>query len=83
MKEIEEAIKQMKCKKAPGPDGVTNAMIKHFGPAARKPLLELFNESWKAGTAGSSFMEKKPPSSQSIKKVKSRKIQTVIATSAS
>ena len=50
MKEIEAAIKQLKCKKALGPDGVTNAMIKHLGPAAKKTLLELFNESWKNGT---------------------------------
>ena len=47
MKEIEVAIKQLKCKKAPGPDGVTNDMIKHLGPPAKKSLLELFNESWK------------------------------------
>ena len=50
MKEIEAAIRQLKCKKAPGPDGVTNDMIKHLGPAAKKALLELFNESWKNGT---------------------------------
>ena len=50
MKEIEAAIRQLKCKKAPGPDGVTNDMIKHLGPAAEKTLLELFNESWKNGT---------------------------------
>ena len=50
MKEIEAAIRQLKCKKAPGPDGVTNDMIKHLGPADKKTLLELFNESWKNGT---------------------------------
>ena len=50
MKEIEAAIKQLKCKKAPGPDGATNDMIKHLGPAAKKTLLDLFNESWKNGT---------------------------------
>ena len=30
MKETEVAIKQLKCKKAPGPDGVTNDRIKHW-----------------------------------------------------
>ena len=50
MKEIEAAIRQLKCEKAPGPDGVTNDMIKHLGPAAKKTLLELFNELWKNGT---------------------------------
>ena len=47
---IEAAIKQLKCKMAPGPDGVTNDMIKHLGPAAKKTLLELFDKSWKNGT---------------------------------
>ena len=48
--EVEAAIKQLKCKKAPGPDGVSNDMIKHLGPLAKRTLLELFNESWKTGT---------------------------------
>ena len=50
MKEIEAAIKQLKCKKAPEPDGVTHDMIKHLRPAHKKTLIELFNESWKNGT---------------------------------
>ena len=54
-KEIEAAIKQLKCKKAPGPDGVTNDMIKHLGPDMIKHSLspsttEPFNESRKNGT---------------------------------
>ena len=81
MKEIEAAKRQLKCKKAPGPDGVTNDMIKHHGPAAKKTLLELFNESWKNGTVPALW--KKPPSSQSIKKAKTRKSQTATAPSAS
>ena len=56
MKEIEAALKQLKCKKAPGPDGVTNDKIKHLGPAAKKTLLELFNKSWKNDS--SCFTEK-------------------------
>ena len=82
MEEFEVAIKQLKCKKEPGPDGVTNDMIKHFGPAAKKPLLGLFNETWKNGTVPA-LWKKKPPSSQSIKKVKTRKSLTVTAPSAS
>ena len=50
MKEIEAAIQQLKCKKAPGPDGVTNDTIKHLGSVAKKTLIELFSESWKNGT---------------------------------
>ena len=81
MKEIEAAIRQLKCKKAPGPDGVTNDMIKHLGPAAKETLLELFNKSWKNGTVPALW--KKPPSSQSIKRAKTRKTQTATAPSAS
>ena len=58
MKEIEAAIEQLNCKKAPEPDGVTNDMIKHFGPAARKTLLELFNELWKNGTVPAVWKKK-------------------------
>ena len=50
LKEVEAAIKGLKCKKAPGPDGVSNDMIRHLGPVAKKTLLELFNESWKTGS---------------------------------
>ena len=50
IKVIEVIIKQLKCKKPPGPHDVTNDMIKHFGPAAKKTLIELFNETWKTGT---------------------------------
>ena len=71
MKETEAAIKQLKCKKALGSDGVTNDMMKHLGPAARKTPLELFNESWKNGTVPALW--KKQPSSQFIKKAKTRK----------
>ena len=70
MKEIEAAIKQLKCKKVLGSDGVTNDMMKHLGPAARKTPLELFNESWKDGTVPALW--KKPPSSQFIKKAKTK-----------
>ena len=65
MQEIKVAIKQLKRKKSPGPDSVTYDVIKHFGPAARKTLLELFNESQKNYTVPALW--KKPPSSQSIK----------------
>ena len=50
MEEVELAIRQLKCKKAPGPDGVTNDMIKNFGLLTKRTLLKLFNESWKTGT---------------------------------
>ena len=45
MEEVELAIRQLKCKKAPGPDGVTNDMIKNFGQLTKRTLSKLFNES--------------------------------------
>ncbi|KAK7108155.1 hypothetical protein V1264_015944 [Littorina saxatilis] len=48
--ELEAAIKALKCKKAPGPDGISNDMLKHMGTIAKKTLLLLFNESWKSTT---------------------------------
>ena len=50
MEDIELEIRQLKCKKAPGLDGVTNYMIKNFGLLTKRTLLKLFNESWKTVT---------------------------------
>ena len=47
---VEAAIRQLKSKNAPGPDGVTNDMIRHLGPLPKKTILALFNESWKTGS---------------------------------
>ena len=55
MDELEEAIKQLKNKKSPGPDSVSNDMIKHFGEKAKSTLLRLFNESWRQGKVPSSW----------------------------
>ena len=44
--ELNSAIRNLKPKKAPGPDGVSNNMLKHLAPIAREPLLEIFNHSW-------------------------------------
>ena len=51
--ELEVEIRTLKTKKAPGPDGVTNDMILHLGPSAKKAILALFNKSWKSGTSSS------------------------------
>ena len=45
-------MRNLKLKKAPDPDGVSNDMLKHLGPVAIKTLLEIFNkglviEVWK------------------------------------
>ena len=36
--ELEAEIRTLKTKKTPGPDGVTNDMILHLGPSAKKPF---------------------------------------------
>ena len=55
--ELEDAIKRLRNKKAPGKDGVTNEMIKHLGKTAKKKLLELFNQSWKTGIFPTAWKE--------------------------
>ena len=47
--ELNSAIRSLKPKKAPGPDSVSNDMLKHLGPITRKTLLEIFNRSWNKG----------------------------------
>ena len=47
MLELEKALAQLKNKQAPGPDKVSNDMLKHLGPQAKKKLHQLFNASWK------------------------------------
>ena len=49
MNEVKTAIKKLKMKKSPGPDGISNEMIVHLGNAALKKLLEIFNLSWNMG----------------------------------
>ena len=41
MLELENALAQLKNKQAPGPDKVSNDMLKHRGPQAKKKLLQL------------------------------------------
>ena len=45
--ELNSAIRNLKPKKAPGPDGVSNDMLKYLGPIARKRTLR---SSTAAGT---------------------------------
>ena len=47
--ELDSAIKKLKKKKAPGPDGVTNEMIINLGTGGRQHLLDLINQSWMQG----------------------------------
>ena len=47
--ELNSTIRNLKPKKALGPDGVSNNMLKHPGPITRQTLLEIFNCSWNKG----------------------------------
>ena len=38
MEEIHESIKEIKTNKAPGPDGITNEMLKHGGVALKREI---------------------------------------------
>ena len=68
MDELNEAIKKLKCKKAPGPDNITNDMILHFGSKAKHTLLHIY-----PGGRGKSHQHgKRPTSSQFTKKGKEK-----------
>ena len=41
---LKAEIRRLKTKKASGPDGVTNDMILHLGPSAKKAILALFDK---------------------------------------
>ena len=57
LRELEEALKKVKQKKAPGPDGITNEMLKHLGPGAKRTLLCIYNQSWSTGTVPTIWKE--------------------------
>ena len=44
--EMLDQMKKMKCKKAPGTDGVCTEHLLHLGPLAQDAMLRLFNMSW-------------------------------------
>ena len=39
-------LSRLQLKKAPGPDGLSNEMLRHLGPVARGALLAIINRSW-------------------------------------
>ena len=57
LRELEEALRKLKQKKAPGPDGITNEMLKHLGPGTKRLLLSIFNQSWFTGTVPTGWKE--------------------------
>ena len=49
LQDLNYAIGSLQTKKAPGPDGINNDMLKQLGPATKKTLLSIFNSSWNEG----------------------------------
>jgi hypothetical protein len=49
MKELEIDIHPLKQRKSPGPDGVTNDMLRRPQPVAKDVLLKLMNTSCRRG----------------------------------
>ena len=49
LQELQTALRKLKKKKSPGPDGITNEMLTHLGNTATHKLLEIFNLSWEEG----------------------------------
>ena len=43
--ELQRALKKLKPRKSPGPDGITNQMLIHLGSAAVCKLLQIYNHS--------------------------------------
>ena len=56
-KELEDGIRQLKNEKSPGPDHITNELLKHLGPYARKVLLKIFNASWNNASVPQSWRD--------------------------
>ena len=48
--ELDAALATLQLKKFPGPYKITNEMLLHCGPAAKKTVLQLINGSWRTGT---------------------------------
>jgi len=57
IKELNTALKVLQDKKSPGPDKITNEMLKHMGPKTKTKLLALFNNGWKSGHLPQSWRE--------------------------
>ena len=53
--EVEKAISSLKNGKAPGPDGITNEMLKTFSATIAHPLTQIFNCSLSSGTPPSQW----------------------------
>ena len=48
--ELNSALSNLKLKRSPGPDAITNEMIVNLGQPALHKLLYIFNKTWQEGT---------------------------------
>ena len=55
--ELDDALRQLKPNKSPGPDKITNEMLQHLGDKAKSTLLKIFNNSWRTGHVPQSWRE--------------------------
>ena len=47
--ELQRALKKLKPRRSPRPEGITNEMLIHLGSAAVCELPQIFNHSWEQG----------------------------------
>ena len=49
--EMNDVLKHLRDRKSPGPDKVSNEMLKkNLGNKAKQKLLDIFNQRWKLGS---------------------------------
>ena len=57
LSELQKAIRKLKKKKAPGPDGITNEMLMHLPRLSLQKLLDIFNLTWEKGDVPQQWKE--------------------------
>ena len=55
--EMNDILKNLRDRKSPGPDKVSNEMLKNLGNKAKQKLLDIFNQSWKLGSVPQSWKD--------------------------
>ena len=55
IKELKAALKMLKSRKSPGPDGIHNEMLTHLGNIGKKVILNLINKTWTTGELPNSW----------------------------
>ncbi len=58
LNELQIALKQLKAKKSPGPDDITNEMLTHSGCFAMHTLMDIYNLSCREGRLSHRFGER-------------------------